>query len=224
MRNGEASYLPGAELRHDWIEMLLIAGMFAIGLIALPHLPAQIAVHFGLNGKPNGWASSWTAILQMPTIALGLWLLLIFMPVIDPRRRNYSTFLGFYRSMRLLLVLFLFLMNFTTIWRGLGHPVNVSVLSTGVLCALFLFMGNYLGRVRPNWFVGIRTPWTLSNDEVWRRTHRFGSRLMMLGALPPLIALVFSSTLALGLLVVCVVATSLAIVIYSYLVFRRIAS
>ena len=118
-------------------------------------------------------------------VQLLVWLLLLVVPVIDPRRRNYPAFLPFLRSLLLLLLLVVALTFAASMWRGLGHPLQVGNVAVLVVGLLFMFIGNSIGRVRPNYFVGIRTPWTLANEEVWRRTHRFAGPVMMVGGLLP---------------------------------------
>lgn len=216
-------YRLGGELRHDWPVYVIWLLMLGVGIWALPHLPARVATHFGLNGRANGWLSPPWAAFLLTGISMLVWLFMLVIPVIDPRRRNYPDFLGFYRSIRLLLVLVLAFMFFTSMWRNLGHvtvPIgNIAVLVVGLL---LLFLGNSLGRVRHNYFVGIRTPWTLANEEVWRRTHRFGGPVIMLSGLVPMVGLLVWPPAGPILLLICIAGAVLLTVVYSYMTYRHV--
>lgn len=215
-------YRLGAEARHDWPVYLVWLVMLAVGLWAWPQLPARVATHFGLNGEANGWMSPAGAVFLPLGVSVLVWLFLLVVPVIDPRRRNYPLFLPFYRALRLLIVLVLAFTFFATIWHGLGHPMqagDVAVLAIGLL---MMFVGNSLGRVRHNYFVGIRTPWTLANEEVWRRTHRFGGPVLMVSGLLPIVLLPFWPQAARLLLLVCILAGVLITVVYSYFCYRQV--
>ena len=212
------------EARHDWAVYLVWLLMLGAGIWAMPHLPARVPTHFGLNGQANGWMSPAGAVFVPVGVSVLVWLLLLVAPVIDPRRRNYPAFLPFLRALRLLVVLVVALMFAASMWRGLGHPLQVGNVAVLVVGMLFMFIGNSLGRVRHNYFVGIRTPWTLANEEVWRRTHRFAGPVLMVGGLLPIVLLPFWPQAGRILLLVSVLGSVLVAVVYSYLVFRRIAS
>jgi len=222
MNDRMPEYRIGSEIRHDWPIYMVWLAMIGVGIWALPQLPARVATHFGLNGQANGWMSPIAALAFPIGVSILLWLFLIIVPVIDPRRRNYPAFLPFYRSLRLLLVLVLAFTFFSSIWRNLGHAMQIGDVAVLVVGLLFMFIGNSLGRVRHNYFVGVRTPWTLANEEVWRRTHRFGGPVFMIGGLLPVVLLPFWPQAARLVLLVCVVAAALSTVVYSYVAYRQV--
>ncbi len=211
-----------SEVRHDWPVYAVWLVMIGVGIWALPQLPARVATHFGFNGQPNGWMTPIAAISFPVGLSILLWLFLLVVPAIDPRRRNYAAFLPFYRAMRLLLVLVLAFTSFSTIWRGLGHALEVADVVVLVVGLLFMFIGNSLGRVRHNYFVGIRTPWTLANEEVWRRTHRFGGPVFMVGGLLPVVLLPLWPQAARLVLLVSVGAAALIPIVYSFFAYKRV--
>ncbi len=223
MADKAKEYRLATEARHDWPVYLVWLVMLAVGIWAMPHLPMRVATHFGLNGRPNGWMSApWAAFLPIG-MAVVVWLFLLVVPVIDPRRRNYPDFLPFYRSLRLLIVLVIAFMFFWSMWRNLGHSAaNPGDMAVVVVGLLFMFIGNSLGRVRFNYFVGVRTAWTLSNEEVWRRTHRFAGPVFMLAGLVPVALLFFWPEGARVALLICIVAAVLLTTVYSYLAYRGV--
>lgn len=215
------TYRVGQEWRRDGAAMVIISGMLLGGLLALPHLPARVPTHWNAAGQVNGWSSPLGAVLPPPVIAMGLWLLLLFLPTIDPRQRNYVAFAGLYRGIRLGLVLLMALIEALTLAGPLGHPVHMALVLPLAVAALIVFVGNSLGRVRPNYFVGIRTPWTLSDPEVWRRTHRFSAPLFVIGGLVTAAGVLLPGSWRIAAALAGVGGAALAAVVYSYVAWRR---
>jgi uncharacterized membrane protein len=159
--------------------ILLIAAMFAGALIVWPSAPDQIPVHWNTGGDVDRYGGKVEGLLGLPLLTLGLYLVMRFVPRIDPGRANYARFGGAYTAIRAgLVVLMAGVFGVVLAWV-LKWPVDVSrVVPLGV-GALFILFGAVLGKVRPNWFVGVRTPWTISSKTSWVRTHRLGGWLFM---------------------------------------------
>lgn len=215
-------YSASTEWRHDGVAIAVLVLMAAGGLFAYGHLPPVVPTHWGISGQPNGWSSRAVAVIFPPTLACVLWGLLLFLPQIDPRRRNYGTFIGFYRALRLAIVIVLAVLYATTLLAGAGYHVSIPTVTTIMVAALVIFLGNFMGRVRHNYFVGVRTPWTLANEEVWRQTHRIAGRLFVVGGFLPLVGLIFTPKAAFVLLLVGILGAAGASVIYSYVAYRRV--
>lgn len=185
-------------------------------------LPASIPTHWNVAGKADSWGPRATFLFigGLPLITL---LLLDLLPRIDPKRESYAKHVRAYAVVRNLIVLALAALAWITGVAGLGVSLDVGVLVRIVVAVLFIGMGNVIGIIRPNYFVGIRTPWTLASEAVWRKTHRRGAyAFIALGvayaaslAIPPGIALeVFS--VAAPLVAVAYV------VMYSFLEYRKL--
>jgi uncharacterized membrane protein len=207
--------------REDWPLWVLIPGVLAAGLLLLPRLPARVPVHWNLRGQPDGWQSPLTAAVMEPALAAGVYLLLVALPLIDPRRRNYAEFAPTLRIVRWLVVLLILGLHASVLAHAAGLPLAPAAGARAAVAVLLLVLGNSLPRVRPNWFIGIRTPWTLSSDAVWRDTHRFAGPCLVIAGLL-CIPLVFvpaawggASELALVLAAVLVPA------VYSYFRYQR---
>ena len=190
-------------------------------LYAWPALPAQIATHFGPDGQPNDYTSRaniWLLTLGLP---LGVALLFTVLPRFDPKRRLDGTNVNF-QKLRLAVVALLSSMACYTLYVAL-HPGTLPTRGIMVLVGLFLaFMGNYLTTVQPNYFVGIRTPWTLESPAVWARTHRLGGILFCLaGLLLAGLALVLPLPYVTPALLALLVGTALFCYAYSYVAFRQ---
>lgn len=160
----------------------------------------------------------------MVPVALGTWLLRLFLPAIDPRRRAYGQFAPTYRLVRAVPIVLLLVVDAATLLGALGHPVDPRAVTDLVVAALLLVLRNLLPRVRPTWFAGVRTPWTLSSDEVWRRTHRLAGRLFVASAVLPLLA-VLADRREVPLAVLAAVLAPTAVATgYSWWLYGRIGS
>lgn len=220
--NMDSGYNVRDEFRHDIPVVFFILLMVVGGILAYPHLPAIVPTHWNAQGHPNGYSTRLFAVIFMPALALAVWLMLVALPAIDPRRRNYASFIGFYRGLRWALVVFLGLIFVTTLFGRVRQAVNITLVINIVVPALFIFIGNSLQKVRFNYFVGVRTPWTLANEEVWRLTHRFASRTMVIGGLVGLAGIFFPPGVRVLILMAGIVGGAVAPAIYSYFGYRKV--
>jgi uncharacterized membrane protein len=163
---------------------VLIGLMLAASVWAWPRLGDQlVAVHFGIDGRPDGFASKTVALLAMPGVAVMLSVLLGALPAAMPATARLERSWGPYvvvwtGATGMLLAIHLALIAF-----ALGMPVSIPRVTTLGVGLLLAVMGNLLGKVRYNYVFGVRTPWTLANERVWDRTHRFAGWMTLLGGL-----------------------------------------
>lgn len=161
-------------LRQDWPFILILFGLLVTAFVVYPHLPERVPMHWGINGEVDRYGSRFAGAFGIPLLTIVIYLGMVFMPAIDPRRANYAKFPTAYRVVRGGLVLFLALIYGVVISSALGCEVNVARVVPIALGLLFIVIGNYLTQVRHNYFLGIKTPWTLASEEIWRKTHRIG--------------------------------------------------
>ncbi len=206
----------------DWPLLLLIVLSLGLSLFAYPHLPARIPVHWGLNGQPNRYGPPWTGAFMPGLLALGIYLLFCVLPLVDPRQRNYQAFLPLYRLLRWLVVLITLLTGGLTLSAGLGYHPPVGTIVRSAVALLILITGNFLGKVQPNWFVGIRTPWTLASEEVWHQTHRLAAPLWVAGGIVLLAISFLPSPSAALPYFACLAVLVLVPIVHSYLVWARL--
>ena len=164
-------------MKNDWYLLVIILIPLAIALYLYPELPAKLPSHWNIYGEIDGYSSKPFAVWFFPLLNLGIYFMMIILPKIDPRRENYLRFGKSYRIIRILLIIFLAILYLVTILAGLGYPVKVDLLVKLGVSLLLLVMGNVMGKFQHNYFVGIKTPWTLANEEVWRKTHRVASKI-----------------------------------------------
>ena len=208
-------------MRSRWFGLVIAALAVAGSIWAYPRLPPTVATHWSLRGTPDGFSSRGWAIAIIPLVIVVMTALFNVLPKVDPRRENYAKFLGTYWLIANAVIAFMLIAHAMIIASGLGFFVRVDRLMPVGIGLLFVFLGNYLTRVEPNWFVGIRTPWTLSSDAVWRKTHRTGGWLMVIGGLVLVVGAFLPHGAFLPLLVATVVMVALIPIVQSYVLWKR---
>jgi uncharacterized membrane protein len=208
-------------MKSRWLGIAVAAAMWAFAAAVYTRLPQRIASHWNLQGEVDGWMDKpWGAFAQplIATLMLGLlWLL----PRNDPRRANVERFAEDRRLLINLMILFFAVMQGTTFAHALGWPVEVDRVIVAAIGLLFVGLGNYLPRIRSNWFMGIRTPWTMDNERVWRATHRVGGRAFVAAGLVMAASALLPAGVrpwTAGLALAAAVAVPL---VYSYVAYRR---
>lgn len=204
-----------------WIPLLIVAVAVIASAIVYPRLPEMMPTHWrGMDPQPDGWSGRAFGAWITPVILLGMWALLRILPAIDPRGSNYAKFGDAFEGIIVSIMLFMLVMHIVILRAALGYPVAMErVVPVGV-GVLFVVIGNLLPRARPNWFVGIRTPWTLSSDRVWEKTHRFGGRVFVAGGIVMVLASLAMPQWTRTLPIVVVLCASI-VVGYSYVEWKR---
>lgn len=200
--------------------LIIIVLTFVIGIYFYPRLPDLIASHWSADGRVNGYLPKASGLFLMPLISAVLYLVFRFLPQTDPYKHNFKQFEKYYDSFILVVILFLFYIYSLTITWNTGWHFNLMRMLSPAFSLLFYFMSSLIAVAKRNWFVGIRTPWTLSSDFVWNETHEFAARLYRLIAFIALFGFIFPSH-ALWFILVPLIAVSFFVFIYSYLIYRR---
>ncbi len=193
--------------------LLVVLAMFAIAGLTWPNAPEHFPVHWGLHGVDR-YGSKFEGILVDPLIALGLYAATLLLPRIDPGRANYAQFSGAYLAIRLVILLFLAAIYLITQLFAYGYHIDVGTVVILMFGGLLIVIGNFMSKVRPNWFVGIRTPWTLSSKLSWDRTHRLGGWAFIAGGL--LIIGGVAAPPSVGIAVCLAVPITMVVVLYGY--------
>ncbi len=201
-------------------QLVIIAGLFIWSAVLWPTAPERMPVHFDVAGNVDRYGSKAEGLLLIPATALGLYLLLRFLPAIDPARANYPAFAGAYAVIRIALVVVMALIDAALLLPVMGVPLNVGVVVRLTLGGLFVVFGSVMGKVRPNWFVGIRTPWTLASKRSWVQTHRLGGWVFVVSGLVLMASSTFASPVAAVVAFAVMGAGMLWTLVYSYLAFR----
>jgi len=142
-------------------------------------LPERVPTHFNLEGVANGWSDKSTLLFMPGALGIGIYFLMLLVPILDPKKK-IQQMEGKYYNLRLILTIFFSLLATYLLYTGKAESLNSNLLCV-LMGALFAMLGNYFQTVRHNYFIGIRTPWTLENEQVWKKTHRLAGRLWTAG-------------------------------------------
>jgi uncharacterized membrane protein len=208
-------------MRSRWFGYIIAGLALIVSIWAYGQLPPTVATHWNLRGTPDGYSSRLMAVLIMPIVTVVLTTLFNVLPRFDPRRENYAKFMGTYWLIVNAVMLFLLATHGVVIAHGLGYSVRVDRIMPLGVGLLFIVLGNYLTRVEPNWFIGIRTPWTLSSDTVWRKTHRTGGALMVLGGLALAIGAFLPGPGFLVMFIITAIVAGVIPVVMSFILWKR---
>lgn len=200
--------------------LLIILVSFAAGVYFYPKMPDQMAAHWNSQGQVDSYISKFWGLFIMPLVSLGILLLFLLIPKIDPLKKNIAKFRKYFDLFILLIVIFLLYIHSLSIAWNLGYRFDMGQMILPAIAILFFYIGILLKRAKRNWFIGIRTPWTLSNDIVWQKTHQLASRLFKLLAFVILLGLFFSKYL-LWFILLPVIVVALYLIIYSYLEYQK---
>ncbi len=201
--------------------MVLIA--LALSAVLFPRLPEQMPTHRNAAGQVNGYTSRGVAVVIIPLIMLGVFALLEILPRTSPRGFEVSASSRAYAAIEICVITLLFAIHCLILATSIGQHIEMQIVIPLLVGALFIVIGNYLGKFSRNFFVGVRTPWTLASDEVWFRTHRLAGPLFIAGGMVMMIILPFARrAIQIGLLVAIVTVVAIVPIVYSYVIYRRL--
>ena len=200
-------------------EILMIAAALAATVVLYPHLPAQVPTHWNVHFQPYRFDPKWTLYLYGPGFMAAVMGLTWLFPWLSPKRFQMDAFWSTYHQVMLLFFGMMAYLYAAMLWSDCGRAIDMG---RAVLCGVCLFIvlfGNLLGKVRRNFYIGIRTPWTLASERVWNHTHRFAARITvatgLLGLALSIAGLYLTALFAL-------LAGGLAPVVYSLVLYKQL--
>jgi uncharacterized membrane protein len=206
--------------RGEVLALVLIVVALLMSVLVYGRLPERIPTHWNVHGEVNAYSSKAFGAFFMPVVMAGLFLLFLALPAISPRGFRFESFRSVWGILQCAILGLLLLVHALMLFAALGKPVDVPRGVEAGVGLLIAVLGNFLGKVSRNFFVGIRTPWTLASEEVWLRTHRLGGRLFVLGGLAMFVlALAGAGPIA---TTVPLIAAALISVAASYFIYRRV--
>jgi len=198
----------------------LLALAISAALVLYPQMPDPMPSHWNVAGEVDGYMSKFWGLFLMPLIGAGVFLLFLAIPRIDPLKANIAEFIGAYNVMMVLLIGYLLYIYSLTLLAALGRQFNMTLMLLPAMGVLFIAIGYLVGKAKRNYFVGIRTPWTLSSDTVWERTHQLG-RWMFIGAGVVSILCAFLGESGFWVFTIAMLLAAFVPVVYSYALWRR---
>lgn len=159
----------------------IVALMLVVSVWALGKLPAgaQIPVHFGPDGTPDRYGSRFEGLFLLPLVTIGVALLMAVLPKIEPRRTNFLQSHKAYVAFWLVIMFVLAGVHGAAVGNAVGYDINVTIIVLTLVGAMFIVIGNFLGKIKSNFTMGVRTPWTLTSNLSWNKTHRLVGKLFV---------------------------------------------
>lgn len=205
---------------NKWVIILVLLSLIGTGIL-YPYLPEQVPGHWNVKGEVDRYQNkAW--VFFTATLPLLLYLLMTFLPKIDPKKKAYLKHEKAYNVTRILMVIFFVIIHWITMVVALGYPVNVGVVIRILIGFLFIILGNYMSQIRQNYFFGIKTPWTLANEQVWKKTHRVGGYSFIIMGIISIITAFLEGQIAWIMMFIGIGGAVIYPFIYSYLLFRKI--
>jgi uncharacterized membrane protein len=208
-------------IKSELFSLAMIAVSIVASIYFYQHFPDRVITHWDFAGQPNGWSGRGFAAFFLPVLLIGMYVLFLWLPSLDPKKERYAEFAKAYAVFRNFIIFFLVLIYFIASLNNIGYNFDVGVSVSLAVGLLFMILGNYLGKLKPNWFVGIRTPWTMSSETVWNKTHRFGGKVFILGGFIMILTSLVPLAWRLPLFIANIIVLSLGTVVYSYIVYLQ---
>lgn len=193
---------------------------FITGVYFYPQMPERMASHWNVRGEVDGYLPKFWGLFLIPFILLGLVLIFISIPRIDPLKENIEKFRKYYDIFIIIFFIFMFSIYSQVILWNLDIKISPNANIPIGLGLLFFYIGILCENSKQNWFIGIRTPWTLSSERVWEKTHKLGGKLFKMTGISALFGAFFQSY-ALFFILVPAISVSIYNIIYSYLEYQK---
>jgi uncharacterized membrane protein len=204
------------------VSLVLILIAVALSGAVYNRLPERVASHWDANDQVNGTMSRFWGAFLMPLIALAMLALFLVIPGIDPLKANIAAFRSTFNAFIVAIIVFLVYIHVLTILWNLGyHGFRMSTVLLPAMGLLFILVGLLISRAKRNFFIGIRTPWTLSSDRVWAQTHRVGAVLFVACGVLAFFGVFFPGETAFLLVIVPILACTLFLTVYSWWLYRQ---
>ena len=207
----------GKEMLKTWIVVALAVILAIVGILIMPD---TIPTHFGPSGEPDAWGSKFTVLLY-PAILVLVTVLAVPMIKLDPKQDNYERFSKYYYNFLLGFALFFLAMEAANIAIAMGAAINVGSIICFVTGVLMFFVGNMMPKIKQNFFFGIKTPWALTDEENWFKTHRLGGKTFAAGGIAIMIAAFIPGESKIWILLAVVLVMVFVPFVYSYVIFKN---
>jgi uncharacterized membrane protein len=206
--------------KKELVPLTLILLMFIASSFLYSSMPEKMPIHWNSKGEIDGYGSRFTGLFLMPIITLIIYIVLSMIPKIAVYKKNIQAFYFYYSGFKIVFVLYMAALYLVMLLPNFGILFNMNFVIIPMIAGLIFFAGILMEKSKRNYFIGIRTPWTLASDNVWKKTHRIGGMGFKIIAVFMLFSLIlgkYAILSSVGLLLIFVVY----IFIYSYFVFKK---
>jgi len=193
---------------------------FIIGIYFYAQMPSMVASHWNAKGQVDNYMSKFWGVFLIPVILIGLLFLFMLIPRIDPLKENVKKFRKYFDIFIVLITIFLFYIYSLTLFWNIGKRFNMGIFIMPAIGIIFYYSGILMEKSKRNWFIGIRTPWTLSSENVWNKTHKIGSKLFKIAGVITFIGILFPEY-TIFLVLISAISASIYTIVYSYLEYKK---
>jgi uncharacterized membrane protein len=202
------------------INVILALLVLGFGLLMQPRFPQPMAIHWGPGGQADGYGSTFTGIWLIPIMVIGLSLLFLVIPSIDPLKENIKKFIGEYNLFIFMFAIFMLYIQMLALAYNLDWINNLNPYIMPAMGVFMIFIGQLVSKARRNYFIGIRTPWTLQDERVWDETHKRGGLAFKISGVIALFGILFPS-IGMWLLMIPLLITVIYTIALSYFLYRK---
>jgi uncharacterized membrane protein len=208
-------------LKTELIPLLLLIITILLSFCFYANFPEQVPMHWNAAGEIDDYGSKAVGAFALPGLLLFIYGLFFALPFLDPKKERYIQFRKTYHVFKGIIMFYLAFIYGLIGLAGLGYNVNIGLWMPVMIGTMFIVLGNYMPKIKANWFMGIRTPWTLSSEEVWNKTHRLGGKLFLFGGIVLMLEPLLPVSWRIPVLIVDVLVIVIIPLIYSYILFSK---
>jgi len=183
--------------------------------------PSTVATHWNFRGEVDGYSSSFVGAFMLPILLIVFYFAMLYSPELDPKKDRYEDFENVYRWFRIVFLIVMFAIYIITSLYNLGYNIDIKVWIPTLIGAMMIFLGNYMGKIKNNYFFGIKTPWTLSSENIWNKTHRFGGYAFIIFGILIIISPFLSEKLGMIAFFSGILLVTVGTFAYSYILYRK---
>ena len=208
-------------IKTEAMSLLLIFVAVTTSFYFYNNFPEQVPIHWNFAGVADNYGSKFMGAFLFPFIIILMYVMFLTLPFIDPKKERYQEFSKVYHIFKTVFVAFMVVIYFIASLKGLGWNIAIGTWTPILIGLLFMLIGKYMSRIKPNWFMGIRTPWTLSSEKNWKKTHHFSGNVFMLGGLMMIVLPFIPVAYQAWLLGIIIVSLALGTTGYSLLIYLK---
>ncbi|HNX10605.1 MAG TPA: SdpI family protein [bacterium] len=208
-------------LKTEIIPLLFVVGAIVLAAVSYSALPDRVASHWNFQGVADGYSSKMFQTIFLPSLLLIMYVLFWVLPALDPKKENYTKFANTYHVIKALIIGTLTIVFAATTLANLGYNINIGKTIAAVIGIMMIIIGITMQNLKDNWFVGVRTPWTMSSPTVWKKTHKLSTYSFIIFGIIIIIAPYLPMVLAGWLFLAGVAIAVLGPIVYSYLAYKQ---
>lgn len=208
-------------LKTEWFSLSLILLSFMLAIYFYQNFPNKVPSHWNINGEVDAYLGPFMGSLIVPILMVAIYISFLLMPYFDPKKNQYINFIPVYHKFKELILCFLFVLYFMTSLVGLGYKINIGMYVPLMIGMMFIIIGLLLRKVKMNWFLGFRTPWTMSSEKVWDKTNKLGSQIMMISGVLMASTGFIQNNFKIIMFILAISLLIFVLPVYSYLLYRQ---